>query len=213
MMQTTPHTWADVFFQVATILGSGLIALVGTWIALHHQRKLKEREIQSETDFKARELIFDIRRKKYDRSNEEAGTTMKSLGELLIKINFIAYDKKREAVLPTLQLFQRGLLELAISPAPVQAEGLQFMYQLCSEERATFIKETLQIDLEKLPIQEYVGLLWRYAEIFNELEGIRVGLLEGICHETFDDFLPESLKSTQPPKLSPTNNQAAQHQK
>jgi hypothetical protein len=97
------------------------------------------------------------------------------------------------------------MLEIAISPAPVRAEGLQYMYQLCSTERANFIRETLNADLENLPTQDYVAMLWRYAEIFNELEGIRVSVLEGVCHETFDDFLPESLKSTQPPKLPGIN--------
>ena len=59
-MQASPHTWADVFFQAVTILGTGLVALGGSWLAFRHQRKLKEKEIQSQTDFKARELIFDI---------------------------------------------------------------------------------------------------------------------------------------------------------
>jgi hypothetical protein len=65
-MQAAPHTWADVLFKAVTILGSGLLALAGTWLALRHQRKLKEKEIKSLADFKARELVFDIRRKKYD---------------------------------------------------------------------------------------------------------------------------------------------------
>src|SRR6266700_2635623 len=157
-MQTAPHTWTDVSFQAITILGSGLIALVGTWIGLRHQRKLKEKEIQSQRAFKARELIFDIRRKKYDQGYEQAGATMGSLGDLLVKINFVADEKKRELILPTMQVIKRALLEIAISPAPVYAEGLQYMYLLCSEERAAFIRGTLDIDLEELPIQDYVGV-------------------------------------------------------
>lgn len=204
-MQATPHTWADVFFQAFTILGSGLLALAGSWVALRHQRKLKEKEIQSEAGFKARQLIFDIRKKKYERSNEQAEDVMKGLGDLLIKIKFVPDDKKQELVLPTLPFFKRALLEMALSPPPVSAEGLKHVYQLCPEERANFIRQTLDIDLEKLPIQDYEGIMWRYAEIFQELQGTTVQLLEGICHETFDDFLPDSLKSTRPPKL-PTIN-------
>jgi len=162
-MQASPHTWADVFFQAVTILGTGLVALGGSWLAFRHQRKLKEKEIQSQTDFKARELIFDIRRKKYERSNEDAGATMRSLGDLLGKISYVAEEKKREVILPALQVIKRGMLEIAISPAPIRAEGLQYMYQLCSAERANFIRETLNADLENLPIQDYVAMLWRYA--------------------------------------------------
>jgi hypothetical protein len=158
-MQASPHTWADVFFQAVTILGSGIIGLAGSWFVLRHQRKLKEKEIKSQTDFKARELIFDIRRRKYDRSNEEAGAFMRTLGDLIAKFSFVAEDKRREIILPTLRIIQRGLLEIAISPAPVYAEGLRYMHQLCSEERSKFIRETLNIDLEKLPIGDYLAVM------------------------------------------------------
>jgi hypothetical protein len=141
-MQATGHTWADVFFQAVTILGSGLLALGGSWIAFRHQRKLKEKEIQSQTAFRARELIFDIRRKKYERSNEETAATMKSLGDLIGKFSYVADDKKPEVILPMLQLIKTTLLNIAVSPAPIYAQGLQYMFQLCSEERANFIRET-----------------------------------------------------------------------
>jgi len=206
-MQTAPHTWTDVFFQAVTILGSGLLALLGSWVAFRSQRKLKEKELDSQTSFKARELIFDIRRKKYELSNEQAGATMKSLGDLLVKTSLLPDDKKREVILPPLQIIKRALLEIAISSAPVYAEGLQYMYQLCTEERANYVRETMDINLDELLPQDYVGVLLRFAEVFNELEGIRVGLLESVCHETFDEFLPESLKSTHPPKL-PVTSQA-----
>jgi len=64
-------------FQAVTIIGAGLIGVVGTWIGLRYQGKLKEREIQSETGFKARELIFNIRKTKYERSSEQAEEVMK----------------------------------------------------------------------------------------------------------------------------------------
>jgi hypothetical protein len=169
--------------------------------ALRHQSKLKNKEFQSQASLRARELIFDIRRKKYDASNEEAGAVMRTLGDLIAKYSFVAESKRREIILPTLKFIQRSLIEIALSPAPVYAEGLQYIHQMCSEERLNFLRETLNMDLEKLPNAEYSAVMWRYAEIFNELEGIRVGTLETICHETFDDFLPESLRSTEPPKL------------
>jgi hypothetical protein len=65
------------------------------------------------------------------------------------------------------------------------------------------------MDLEQLPIRDYLAIMWRYAEILNELEGTRVAVLEGICHETFDDFLPAHLKSTEPSNL-PTLEKAEQ---
>jgi hypothetical protein len=74
---------------------------------------------------------------------------MRSLGDLIAKFGFVAEDKRREIILPTLQLIQRGLIEIAISPAPVYAEGLQHMHQLVTEEHSSFIRETLNIDLEK----------------------------------------------------------------
>jgi hypothetical protein len=206
-MQSTSHAWADVFFHAITVLGSGLVAALVTWIGLRHQRKLRQAELQSHASFKARELIFDIRRKKYDQGYEQAAEGMKSLGELLIKAGYTPNDQKRDLVLPSLPFFQRTLLEIAISPAPVHAEGLQYMYQLAGQERAAFIKETLEINLETLPIEDYVAILWRYAEIFNELEGIRVGLLENTCHETFDDLLPNTIKSTQPLIIPDVQNQ------
>ena len=207
MMQTTPHTWADVFFQAITVLGSGLVAALVSWIGLRHQRKLKEAEIQSQTRFKAREMIFDIRRKKYDLGNEQAAETMKGLGDLIIKASYIPDEQKRERILPSLPVFQRALIEMAISAPPVQREGLEHMVQLCGRERAAFVKETLEMNLETVPVADYVGIMLRYAEIFNELEGIRVGLLENICHETFDDFLPGSLRSVQPSVVvEDTNN-------
>ncbi len=199
MMQSAPHTWADVFFLAVTILSSGFLALAGSWITLRHQRKLKQEQIQSQISFKARKLIFDIRRKQYDQGYEQAAEAMKGFGDLLVKASYVPDDKKRELVLPFLPVFQRALLEMAISPAPVRVEGLQYMYQLCGKERAAFIKETLNMNLDTLPTTDYVGIVWRYAEIFNELEGVRVGLLENTCHEMFDEFLPNTLKSSQPP--------------
>jgi hypothetical protein len=44
-------------------------------------------------------------------------------------------------------------------------------------------------------------LLFRYARIVNEVEGLKVAVLQDICVDTFDEFLPEALKAGRSPKL------------
>ena len=84
---------------------------------------------------------------------------MKSLGDLIGKFSYVADDKKREVILPMLQLIKTTLTNIAVSPAPIYAQGLQNMFQLCSEERANFIRETLNMDLEQLPIRDYLAIM------------------------------------------------------
>jgi hypothetical protein len=90
---------------------------------------------------------------------------------------------------------------MALSAPPATAEGVQFIYQLCAPDEVDFIKETLDMDIESLGQQNCDGLLLRYASIINAIEGIRVLILRDICVETFDDFLPESLKAGRRPNL------------
>jgi hypothetical protein len=64
-------TWADVGMEAVRLSIPALIALAGTWIALHSQRMLKKVEIDAQAKLRARELLFDIKKQHLVRFLEE----------------------------------------------------------------------------------------------------------------------------------------------
>jgi hypothetical protein len=172
--------------------------------------KLKEMEVRSQSEFKARELIFDIRRKELERNTAATGQTMHELGDLIGELLFISDDVKKDEFTSMMRLLRSTVLEMTLTAPPATMEGLQFIYQLCAPDEREFIKETLDMDIESLDPRDYEGLLMRYASIINTVEGIRVLILQDICVETFNEFLPESLKAGQRPKLAIVNTSNTQ---
>lgn len=53
-------TWASVALDALKIIGPATLALLGSFLALRHQRLLKHKELDAGARLKARELVFGV---------------------------------------------------------------------------------------------------------------------------------------------------------
>lgn len=77
-----PISWPSFWMETVKILGPAIVALLGTFIALYHQRRLKKIELDALTQLKARELMFGDYQRKMEQNIKDTQGLGKTMAEL-----------------------------------------------------------------------------------------------------------------------------------
>jgi hypothetical protein len=112
-MQTPPQivTWAEVALDAVKILGPAALALLGSLIALRHQRLLKRQELDAGARLRARELVFTHYQKKLDR----VAAAVEEFGRTLGEIEVLLQSPETEGIEKTAANFVATLFSIVLT--------------------------------------------------------------------------------------------------
>jgi hypothetical protein len=113
-------TWVTFFTESVKILGPALLALAGSYIALRHQRRLRETEIAAQSTFKARELLFAAYERELEGTTKDLKDYAKALQTLAVTLDAGSQAEQWQAVIE----FRRGLTSI-IQPIFAGMERLE----------------------------------------------------------------------------------------
>jgi hypothetical protein len=120
-MQTNQSlTWIGFLTEAVKILGPASLALAGTWLALRHQRRLKEVELLTQSRFKAREILFAAYERELEATTKDLKDYARTLQALTVTLEIGSEAEQLQAVME----FRKGLTNI-IQPIFAGLEGLE----------------------------------------------------------------------------------------
>ena len=197
-MQVNPAqsiTWAAVGIEAVKILGPAIVALVGTYIALRHQREIKELEVDGNTKLRARELVFESYKRKADRAVEASEKMGTVFAELDAIFNHSKDDAEKGRALSSVYTLMHSGSGMAEKPAELEAElkryGLLPKFQDVLEKIVAFeSKPTEEWGIKKSDPASLSRFIHDLHEVSLGYAVLREAIMEIKMRELFEDYLP-----------------------
>jgi len=190
--------WAGFATEAVKILGPALLALMGSWIALRYQRRMKEIEINSQVALKVRELISEGYFKKTESQTKDLKKLARATGQLMRSAGGGNKDEIEKAV--------SGLAEaLAAAANPLLADSKMIELELKSvglssqyEKEIEFIKkfDDKAEDVDKDDPEAVHGWARDMYKAINYINVINQDVLERRREKLFEEYLPAELRSS-----------------
>ena len=192
MIEIPPHTWIDVVYQAITFVGpviiTGAVGIVGPLLATRQQNKHRSAELRSEIDFKAREHVFEIRRRRWEEQRKLSLESSRELVDYLANIPRFNDEQKLRKIETTVTLKQKGLRHMAYTPGEGAAAG-PLIDKLTNKAERDNVEQVLSTELATLPPNELEDFLLRLIRAYGSLDIAREKELEDACIIAFGPFI------------------------
>lgn len=99
LQSAQPISWPSFWMEAVKILGPAIVALLGTFIALYHQRRLKTVELDALTRLKARELMFGDYQRKMEQNIRDVQALGKTMAELEMALSLSDDELEKKKML------------------------------------------------------------------------------------------------------------------
>jgi hypothetical protein len=190
-MQTSTQqavTWTVVALEAVKIGGPALLTLAGTLIALRHQRRLRDKELDAGARLKARELVFNHYQKKLEKISAMSDSLGKSFAEIQVHLLAPRAPNReaafREFTTAFLSVVHMAKHEVEDAETHLKTFGLEQKYERELAAIKKFSDKTWPIEGD---LQQQMEFL---RETLFSLVLIQEALLEARMKELFDEYLP-----------------------
>lgn len=181
-------TWAGVALDALKILGPAVLALLGSMLALRHQRLTRDKELDAGARMRARELVFNHYQKKLDKISVMSDNLGKSLGEIQVHLFAPETPDRENAVrsfIPSiLAIVVMAKHEVEDAEVQLKAFGLQEKYAREWSVVSQLNKQGGQIEGD---LEQQIETI---RDSLFSLVLIQEALLEARMNELFNDYLP-----------------------
>jgi hypothetical protein len=181
-------TWATVVLEALKILGPAALTLLGSLVALRHQRLTRNKELDAGARMKARELVFNHYQKKLDKISAMSDSLGKSFGEIQVEISLPEASEGNSAianfVASLISITLVVMHEVEDAEDELKAFGMERKY-----ERELAVLNQLANNSWQVQgtLEQQFGTL---REMLFSLVSIQEALLEARMKELFHDYLP-----------------------
>ncbi len=196
-------TWINFWIEFVKILGPASVALIGTYIGLRSQRKIKEIEIDSQTRLKARELMFNAYQKKADSENAELKEACKIFNDLYLKVSKMRMSQT-ENNNDIIESFEKSLTVLSTISVPLhssfeelESELKHFNLLIKYEDELKTINSFASIisqPPQDLTIQNLELTLNIATSALSHIMLIHNEILEKKREQLFEEYLPKRIR-------------------